>query len=75
LKVIGEEKREQVIDDEAGFILDDGKTDYTDIKFLIDVKKFDEAEICILVMAGTQTLNGRPTVRKSPEGSHAFPYP
>jgi hypothetical protein len=59
LKVIGEEKREQVIDDEAGFIIDDGKTDYSDIQFLIDVKKIDEAEICILVMAGTQTLNGR----------------
>jgi hypothetical protein len=59
LKVIGEEKRELVIDDEAGFIIDDGKVDYSDIKFLIDVKKFDEAEICILVMAGTKTLNGR----------------
>jgi hypothetical protein len=59
LKVIGEEKREQVVDDEAGFIIDEGKTDYSDIKFLIDVKKFDEAELCILVKAGTQTLNGR----------------
>ncbi len=48
-----------MIDDEAGFIIDDGKVDYSDIKFLIDVKKFDEAEICILVMAGTKTLNGR----------------
>lgn len=58
LKVIGEEKREQVIDDEAGFIIEDGKTDYSDIKFLIDVRKFDEAEICILAKAGAQTLNG-----------------
>ncbi len=59
LKVIGEDKRKQVIDDEAGYIIDDGKTDYSDIKFLIDVRKIDEAEICILAMAGTQTLNGR----------------
>jgi len=58
LEVIGEEKRKQVIDDEAGFIIDDGNTDYSDIKFLIDVKKYDEAEICILAMAGTRTLNG-----------------
>jgi len=58
LKVIGEEKREQVIEDEAGYIIDDGKTDYSDIQFLIDVGKFDEAEICILVMAGTKSLNG-----------------
>lgn len=56
---LGDSQREQVIDDEAGFIIDDGKTDYSDIKFLIDVKRFDEAEICILVMAGTKTLNGR----------------
>ena len=58
LKIIGEEKREQVIEDEAGFIIDDGKNDYSDIQFLIDVRKFDEAEICILVKAGTKTLNG-----------------
>ena len=30
---------------------------YTTSRF-IDVKKYDEAEICILVMAGTKTLNG-----------------
>jgi len=58
LKIIGEEKREQVIEDEAGFIIDDGRTEYSDIQFLIDVRKFDEAEICILVKAGTKTLNG-----------------
>lgn len=58
LRIIGEEKREQVIEDEAGFIIDDGKNDYSDIQFLIDVRKFDEAEICILVKAGTKTLNG-----------------
>jgi len=58
LNIIGEEKREQVIHDEAGFIIDDGKTDYLDIQFLIDVRQFDEAEICIQVMAGTRTING-----------------
>ena len=58
LRIIGEEKRDQVIEDEAGFIIDDGKSDYSEIQFLIDVKKFDEAEICILVKAGTKTLNG-----------------
>ncbi len=58
LKIIGEKKREQVIEDEAGFIIDDGRTEYSDIQFLIDVRKFDEAEICILVKAGTKTLNG-----------------
>lgn len=58
LRIIGEEKRKQVIEDEAGFIIDDGRTEYSDIQFLIDVKKFDEAEICILVKAGTKILNG-----------------
>ena len=58
LRIIGEEQREQVIEDEAGYIIDDGRTEYSDIQFLIDVRKFDEAEICILVKAGTKTLNG-----------------
>ncbi len=58
LKIIGKEKRDQVIEDEAGFIIDEGKGDYSEIQFLIDVKKFDEAEICILVKAGTKNLNG-----------------
>ena len=58
LRIIGEEQRKQVIEDEAGFIIDDGRTEYSDIQFLIDVGKFDEAEICILVKAGTKTLNG-----------------
>lgn len=58
LKIIGEEKRDQVIEDEAAHIIDDGTEDYSEIQFLIDVKKFDEAEICILVKAGTKTLNG-----------------
>ena len=58
LNIIGDEKREQVIHNEAGFIIDDGKTDYLDIQFLIDVRQFDEAEICIQVMAGTRTING-----------------
>lgn len=58
IKVIGEEKREQVIEDEAASIIDEGKIDYSDIQFLIDVRKFDEAEICILVKAGTKSLKG-----------------
>ncbi|MBL7112430.1 MAG: hypothetical protein ISS19_10885 [Bacteroidales bacterium] len=58
LKIIGEEKKEQVIEDEAALIIDEGENDYSDIQFLIDVKRFDEAEICILVKAGTRTLNG-----------------
>lgn len=58
LHVIGEDKREQVIHNEAAFIIDDGKTDYHDIRFLVDVKRFEEAEICILVKAGTRSLDG-----------------
>lgn len=58
IKVIGEEKREQVIEDEAASIIDEGKIDYSDIQFLIDVRKFDEAEICILVKAETKSLKG-----------------
>jgi hypothetical protein len=59
LEVIGEDKREQVIKDEAGYIIDEEKkVYYIDIQFLIDVKQFDEAEICILTLAGTGQLDG-----------------
>ena len=58
LEIIGEDKRDQVIEEEAGNIIDDEKTNDSDVQFLIDVKRFEEAEICILVMAGTRTLNG-----------------
>ncbi len=59
IKVIGEEKREQVIEDEASMIIDEDKVDYSDIQFLIDVRRFDEAEICILAKAGTRNLDGQ----------------
>lgn len=58
IKVIGKEKREQVVEDEAAMIIDEGKIDYSDIQFLIDVRRFDEAEICILAKAGTRNLEG-----------------
>lgn len=58
LSVIGEKKREEVIEDEAALIIDEGKNNDTDIRFLIDAGRFDEAEICILVKAGTRTLKG-----------------
>lgn len=59
LEIIGEDTRERVIEDEAAFIIDDVKTDYSDIKFLTDVGKLDEAEICILAKAVTGTLEGQ----------------
>lgn len=59
IKVIGEEKREQVIEDEAAMIIDEGRVDYSDIQFLINVRRFDEAEICILAKAGTRNLDGQ----------------
>ncbi|MBN1949630.1 MAG: hypothetical protein JW801_00400, partial [Bacteroidales bacterium] len=59
IKIIGEEKREQVIEDEAARIIDESRVDYSDIQFLIDVRRFDEAEICILAKAGTRNLDGQ----------------
>ncbi|MDF1572939.1 MAG: hypothetical protein P1P82_15125 [Bacteroidales bacterium] len=59
LEVIGEDKREQIIEDEAYYIIDEEKeANYNDIQFLIDTKQFDEADICILVKAGTGKLDG-----------------
>ncbi len=58
LNIIGEEKRERVIEDEATLIIDEENIEYSDIRFLIDVKRFEEAEICILAKAGAKTLEG-----------------
>lgn len=59
LEVIGEDKRTQVIKDEAGYIIDEeNSVTYSDIRFLIDVKQIEEAEICVLTMAGTGNLDG-----------------
>lgn len=59
LEVIGEDKRAQVIKDEAAYIIDEEKkVDYTDIRFLIDAEQIDEAEICVLTLAGTGKLDG-----------------
>lgn len=59
LEVIGEDKRTQLIKDEAAYIIDEEKkVDYADIRFLIDVEQIDEAEVCVLTLAGTGKLDG-----------------
>ncbi|MCF7920467.1 MAG: hypothetical protein K9N06_11205 [Candidatus Cloacimonetes bacterium] len=57
LKVIGNDKREQVITDEVEVIMNDPTLNYADAEFLMETGKIDEAEGYILKRA--DQLNGK----------------
>ncbi|MCF7911454.1 MAG: hypothetical protein K9M99_02920 [Candidatus Cloacimonetes bacterium] len=56
LKLIGNDKRDQVINDEIAVIMNSLSLNYADIEFLLDTDKFEEAEEYILKWS--DQLNG-----------------
>jgi hypothetical protein len=58
IRIIGEDKRESVIEDKVVDFIDGGEVDYSDIQFLLNVNRIEEAEICILSKHAAGTLNG-----------------
>jgi hypothetical protein len=51
LQVIGEDKYEQVVDEQSKQILEDEKLSYTDAAFLIEMSRLDDADTYILLNA------------------------
>jgi hypothetical protein len=58
IRIIGEDKRESVIEDKVVDFIDGGEVNYSDIQFLIDVNRIEEAELCIFSKHAAGTLNG-----------------
>ena len=47
-RIIGEDQRERIVAEQAKQILQSDRLSYTDMFFLLDMKRIDEAESCIL---------------------------
>jgi len=52
LAIVGEDKRVEVLDGETGIIMSDFHLSYSDVQFLIDVGRIDDAERYLLGRAG-----------------------
>jgi tetratricopeptide (TPR) repeat protein len=51
-RIIGEDQRERIVAEQAKQIFQSERLSYTDVMFLLDMERIDEAENCILKHAG-----------------------